>query len=544
MFDVVVIGSGVAGLSAAIRAAAGGLRTAVVTKVAVEQTATRWAQGGVAAAMVAPDSPDLHLNDTMIAGAGLCDVDAVRILVNEGPDRVRELIGLGAQFDQAGDAPALAREGGHSLARILRAGGDATGAEVERALVEAAHRSPVELFEQWFTTELVMDHGRCVGIRAVDAEGTVREFLARAVLLATGGIGQMFAVTTNPSISTGDGIAMAYRAGAVLADTEFVQFHPTALDIPVMPRPLLSEALRGDGAILRDEDGIAFMADVHPLADLAPRDVVARAISERLLKTGARHLFLDARPIHDFPSRFPTIHAQLASVGLDPSKDLLPVAPAAHYFSGGVCTDLNGATSIPGLFAIGEVACSGVHGANRLASNSLLDGLVFGPRAIEAVMRGVTEAERSGVLGTAINGGLDIEHHHPTASGEPDSSQDSEGVASTHSAEEIAAFREELQTAMTMYAGVLRSAAGLQVVATTIDTLSERLGAPRTIPEYELAALLEVAHALVTAAQLREESRGNHTRTDFVHSSEAFRGRFYIGAHRAPAYIPLEEPTA
>ncbi|MGB2757602.1 MAG: L-aspartate oxidase [Acidimicrobiia bacterium] len=540
MFDVVVIGSGVAGLSAAVRAAAAGLSTAVVTKVEVEQTATRWAQGGVAAAMTAPDSPDLHLKDTLVAGAGLCDVDAVRILVNEGPHRIRELMKLGANFDRVGDGPALAREGGHSLARILRAGGDATGAEVERALVAATHKTSVDLYERWFTTELLIEQGRCVGVRAISHAGVTREFRARAVLLATGGIGQMFAVTTNPSISTGDGIAMAFHAGALLSDNEFVQFHPTALDVPEMPRPLLSEALRGDGAILRDTDGVAFMKDVHPLADLAPRDVVARAIAERLRVSGERHLFLDARSIHDFPHRFPTIHAQLARVGLDPFVDLLPVAPAAHYFSGGVSTDLNGATSIPGLFAIGEVACSGVHGANRLASNSLLDGLVFGPRAVEAVARGVTEAEESGVLAPALR--ADLARGSVTTSSTHESSDHSVALTAIDSdrSAEISDLRSRLQASMTLNAGVLRDEHSLSEVRASIDDLNEVLGTPYSVAARELDGLVTVARCLVDGALAREESRGNHTRTDYPETSDTYRGRFFVANHLSPTFVRLE----
>ncbi len=540
MFDIVVIGSGVAGLSAAVRAAAAGLSTAVVTKVAVDQTATRWAQGGVAAAMTAPDSPELHLRDTLIAGAGLCDEAAVRVLVNEGPHRVRELIELGARFDRIGGEAALAREGGHSLARILRAGGDATGAEVERALVAATLRSPVEVFERWFTTELLIDHGRCVGVRAFDDAGVHREFRAGAVLMATGGVGQMFAVTTNPDISTGDGIAMAARAGALLADTEFVQFHPTALDIPLMPRPLLSEAIRGDGAILRDERGVAFMSEVHPLADLAPRDIVARAISERLLESGLLHLFLDARGIEEFPHRFPTIHAQLKSVGMDPAVDLLPVAPAAHYFSGGICTDLNAASTVPGLFAIGEAACSGVHGANRLASNSLLDGLVFGPRAVEAVLRGVHDWEPSGVLASApplqeVRSGSEQRDDLEPDSAEPEV----DGLSES----DVASLRSELQMVMTRNAGVLREANGLEIAHDAIKSIQSKNAIQRTPHQHELSALCTIADTLVTAAAAREESRGNQTRTDFPDASDRLLGRFFHDSATAPTFVPFESET-
>src|SRR5262245_48670421 len=386
MTDLLVLGSGGAGLSAAVRARRAGLSVAVVTKGALAWSATRYAQGGVAAALFADDdSPALHGSDTLTAGAGLCDPDAVEVLAGEGPARVRELIALGAHFDEVDGTLAVGREGGHSVARVVHAGGDATGAEIERALVVAAEESGVDVYESCLVTELLLRDGHADGVRAVTADGASRVFAAGHVLVATGGAGQCFAVTTNPALSTGDGIAMAMRAGVAVADLEFMQFHPTALHHPSMPRPLLSEALRGEGAILRDEAGVAFMRDEHPLADLAPRDVVARAISTRCVERDLDHLWLDATAIDDFARRFPTIWSACQSVGLDPTRDLLPVAPAAHYLSGGVCTDLDGATTLPRLWACGEAACTGVHGANRLASNSLLEGLVFAARAVDAI---------------------------------------------------------------------------------------------------------------------------------------------------------------
>ena len=341
------------------------------------------------------DSTDLHLADTLRAGAGLCDEEAVRILVDEGPARVNELIALGAEFDrETTGSLALAREGGHSRPRVVHAGGAATGAEVERALVDATYRSASAVLEGWFALDLIVEGGRCVGVTALPphehgAQPAPVAIRADHVVLATGGAGQLYSVTTNPAESTGDGVAMALRAGVPTADVEFVQFHPTALHHPAMPRPLLSEALRGHGALLRDRDGERFVDE------LASRDVVSRAMAARMAEQGVDHLWLDATGLERFTQRFPTIAASLASIGLDPQKDWLPIAPAAHHLSGGVVTDLWGATALPGLWAVGEVACTGVHGANRLASNSLLEGMVFGARLAERIPAGAKAPRRA-----------------------------------------------------------------------------------------------------------------------------------------------------
>ncbi|MGH9005495.1 MAG: L-aspartate oxidase, partial [Acidimicrobiia bacterium] len=352
----------------------------------------------MAAALSPPDSPELHFSDTISAGGGLCDTDAVQVLCAEGPGRVRVLFALGAVFDREDGALALAREGGHSLARVVHAGGDATGAEVERALVAAVRAAGVEMAEGWLALDLTVSGGRVTGITTRSPDGRLVAVSARHVVFASGGAGQLYSVTTNPVVSTGDGVAMALRAGAAVADVEFMQFHPTALHDPGMPRPLLSEALRGEGAVLRDEAGVAFMAGEHPLGDLAPRDVVARAIAGRLAERDLDHLWLDATAIDGFPTRFPTIWSACQAAGLDPTRDWLPVAPAAHYLCGGVVTDLDGATSLPGLWACGEVACTGVHGANRLASNSLLEGLVFGHRVTAAIVAGKDAPDRTGAM--------------------------------------------------------------------------------------------------------------------------------------------------
>ncbi|TML30946.1 MAG: L-aspartate oxidase, partial [Actinobacteria bacterium] len=396
--DVVVVGSGVAGLTAALHLREAGLHVTVVTKVNIDDGSTRWAQGGIAAVLDPLDSPGAHAEDTLVAGVGLGDPAAVEVLVTEGPARVRELIRWGAQFDRYADGTLmLTREGGHHANRIVHAGGDATGAEVQRALHASVRRDPwIRLVEHALVLDLLRDPtGRACGVTLhVLGEGTedgVGAILARAVVLATGGMGQVFAATTNPVVSTGDGVALALRAGAEVTDIEFVQFHPTALYLglgaSIEQQPLVSEALRGEGAYLVDGDGKRFMVGQHELAELAPRDVVAKAIFRQLRASGTDHVYLDARHVPDLVHRFPTITASCLAVGVDPTVELIPVAPAAHYASGGVRTDLAGRTSIPGLYACGEVACTGVHGANRLASNSLLEGLVFARRIAQDILR-------------------------------------------------------------------------------------------------------------------------------------------------------------
>ncbi|HEY5096798.1 MAG TPA: FAD-binding protein [Acidimicrobiales bacterium] len=532
--DVLVLGSGVAGLSAAVRLAAPlspagsrpgggshGLRVGVLTKAELSQSATRWAQGGVAAVLGGDeDSTDLHLADTLAAGAGLCDTEAVRVLVDEGPARVNELIAMGAVFDrQPGGALALAREGGHSTARVVHAGGAATGAEVERALVDATRSTAAALFEEWFALDLVVEGGRCRGVVALSAEGQLIEVRATHTVLATGGAGQLFAVTTNPAEATGDGLAMALRAGVPVTDVEFMQFHPTALHHPAMPRPLLSEALRGHGALLRDADGERFVDE------LAPRDVVSRAMAERMRVQGVESLWLDATGLASFDARFPTIAASLRAIGLDPSRDWLPIAPAAHYLSGGVVTDLSGATALPGLWAAGEVACTGVHGANRLASNSLLEGMVFGARLAESILAGGDGPEPTGVMGAVLDG--TSERLAPTDGARPDAPGPGGPVAAAPTWPDVTKTRDRLQREMMEGAGVVRSAGSLAGAGAALDALDVEMGSATPVDRAhgELVNLVTVATRVLRSADLRRETRGAHARSDFPEASDRWRRR-------------------
>ncbi|HEV2886813.1 MAG TPA: L-aspartate oxidase [Jatrophihabitans sp.] len=505
--DVVVVGSGIAGLTTALRIAAGpaagpaegsGLRVLVVTKDVLAAGSTRWAQGGIAAALGPDDSAEAHLTDTLVAGVGICDVDAVRVLVDEGPQAVRELIELGTRFDRSSTGElSLTREGGHHADRIAHAGGDATGAEIERALVAAVLAAPgIEVIEHALVLDLLPTAAGGVGAVTLhvmgegqlDGVGAVR---ARAFVLATGGIGQIYAATTNPPVSTGDGVAAALRAGAVVRDLEFVQFHPTVLWLggsAAGQQPLVSEAVRGEGAVLVDAQGVRFMQGQHELADLAPRDVVAKAILRRMHETGAEHVWLDARHFgaEKWRVRFPTILATLTSLGLDPVTELIPVAPACHYASGGVATDLNGRTSVAGLYACGEVACTGVHGANRLASNSLLEGLVFGRRIAADVLRTVPPGAPLLDLGIDVRGN---------------------GIAA-------AGIRRALQHEMSADAGVIRDAAGLGRAAGSLQKLAAQRSREPGTESWEATNLLTVASALVAAAGRRAETRGSHWRQD------------------------------
>lgn len=507
--DVVVVGSGVAGLTAALRCEAAGLTTVVVTKARLDDGSTRWAQGGIAAALGDGDTPEQHLDDTLVAGAGLCDEEAVRLLVTEGPDAVRRLIATGAHFDETTDgALELTREGGHHRRRIAHAGGDATGAEISRALVEAVRARGLRTIENALVLDLLTDaDGRTAGVTLhVMGEGQhdgVGAVHAPAVVLATGGMGQVFSATTNPSVSTGDGVALALRAGAEVSDLEFVQFHPTVLFLgpdAEGQQPLVSEAVRGEGAHLVDADGVRFMQGQHELAELAPRDIVAKGIMRRMRERDAEHMYLDARHFgaRMWEHRFPTILAACRAHGIDPVTEPIPVAPAAHYASGGVRTDSRGRTTVPGLYACGEAACTGVHGANRLASNSLLEGLVYAERI-------AADIARAG---------------HTLTAREPQPLPVTKRPAYPLLPPEA---RLAVQRIMTRGAGVLRSADSLAEAADRLhrlhadarDALDEHgKTAEPGVDTWEATNLLCVARVLVAAARQREETRGCHWRED------------------------------
>ncbi len=517
---VVVVGSGIAGLTAALHAAASGCAVTVVTKDVLEHANTRFAQGGIAGVMFDDDSAAAHERDTLIAGAGLCDPDAVRVLVTEGPTRIRELIALGVAFDRAADGTYVkGLEAAHSYPRVLHAGGDATGSVIEKALVARVHASGAQIIEHAFLVNLLLRGGRVAGVDLLVDDRRRAAIEADAVVLATGGAGCLYAHTTNPSVATGDGIAAALRAGATVSDLEFFQFHPTVLaDGDAF---LVSEAVRGEGAVLRDEQGRRFMLDVHPDAELAPRDVVARAIAEVMAGQGGRPVLLDAtglRPTRKqtasfLAQRFPTIDAAVRARGLDWAREPVPVTPAAHYLMSGVDTDLHGRTDIPGLYAVGEVARTGVHGANRLASNSLLEGAVFGARAGDAIASDV--AGRSRPAAAAAPGASASATPTPAATAPATPATPATPAPAASVPADAPAFgRPALQELMWEHVGLVRDAAGLEFAAAVIAGWRARPRTPATEADVEDENLLQVAAALVAAALARTDSVGAHVRRD------------------------------
>ncbi|HEU5303305.1 MAG TPA: L-aspartate oxidase [Gemmatimonadales bacterium] len=483
----VIVGTGIAGLWTAWRLASEGHRVILVTKETLADSASAWAQGGIAVALGPGDSPSQHAADTLAASDGLADPEAVRILTSEGPDRVYELLALGAVFDRGPDGKlGFGLEAAHTKPRIIHSGGDRTGAALIGCLAQVVRcLSEVELLEHTEVTGLLVDQGVVTGVTLLPAGGVRTSLPASAVILATGGVGQLYAVTTNPRVATADGWALAHRAGALLRDIEFLQFHPTALKLPgVNPAPLISEAVRGAGAVLLDRSGHRFALDHDARGELAPRDVLARAVAVADAAGGA---WLDTRSIENFADRFPGITAMLVRHGLDPAGDLLPVAPALHYAMGGIQTDLEGRTTKPGLWAVGEVARTGVHGANRLASNSLLEGLVFADRAGHTL----AAALRSGGPAPAVS----------RSAGEPDSGADSgcEGI------------RAEMRNIMTADVGLQRSEASLLHAERELDRLT-RATPPAA---WRTHNQLLVAGLITRAARGRRESRGGHRRTDY-----------------------------
>ncbi len=518
--DVLVIGSGVAGLTAAIAAAEGEAKVLVATKAQADDSNTAWAQGGVAAVLEesAADSFERHAQDTLVAGAGLCDEEVVRDVVRDGSAAVRALIDrYGAQFDREPDGTlSLTQEGGHTAARILHATGDATGREIERALLDHARRHPrIRFLEHAFAVDLVTSEGECQGALLWDHGQGLQFVAARAVVLAAGGAGRVFRETTNPSVATGDGLAMAYRAGCTLLDMELMQFHPTTLYLAGASRRLLTEALRGEGAHLVDGDGVRFMVGQHELAELAPRDVVARAIVRRHRETEGRGVFLDLRHLDaaTLRARFPGIDRLCRSYALDFTRDPLPVYPSAHYTIGGVQIDRDGQTEVPRLFAVGEVSCSGLHGANRLGSNSLLEGLVYGRRA----------GERAAALAAGAHGGL--ARLALEASAEPQGRR-----AEIDIDDVLVSLRAETWRNL----GVERDGPGLRHAREQLGrwaryVLPEAFAGPRG---WELQNVLTVASLMAQGAVWREESRGAHHRLDCPGVDDA---RFLVhGAVRRP----------
>jgi L-aspartate oxidase len=497
-YDYVIVGSGIAGLYFALLAQERG-SVLILTKGSIDDCNTKYAQGGIAAAIGRDDSPEIHLRDTIEAGAGLTDTEAARLLVEEAADRIADLINLGVPFDTINGEVALAREAAHSVPRVLHAGGDATGEHIEVTLSRRVRSSKIKVLEHCLVTEILVGGGRVSGVRAFDSRtGSVEEFGCRNLILATGGAGRLFKYTTNSEVATGDGVALAFKAGAEITDMEFFQFHPTAIRLPGVHPFLISEAVRGEGGILRNVEGYPFMADYTPERELAPRDVVTRSILYEMKKTRSDRAFLDVThlPPRVVTTRFPRIYRFCLEHGLDITRGLIPVAPAAHYMMGGVRTNTWGETNIGGLFAVGEVACTGVHGANRLASNSLLEVLVFSKRALQRIEAGIPKK--------------------PARWGE----QNYYALPQREPTEPVVPLSlTVLQTLMWEKVGIIRSGDTLGKAADTLAGWERKLGEASDLSSYQLQNLVVTARLMTEAALIRRESRGAHFRTDYPQPS-------------------------
>ena len=503
-YDFIVIGSGIAGLNIALLAQEHG-SVLILTKGKIDDCNTRYAQGGIAAAIGPGDSSKLHFQDTLAAGVGLCDPEAVEVLTREGPERVSNLIHWGVAFDTIHGQIALGREGAHSVPRILHAGGDATGQHIEQALTERVTQSSITVMEYTLATRLIIERGKVAAVEALNSiTGKQQTYHSSIVVLATGGAGRLFAYTTNPEVATGDGVALAYRAGAQVMDMEFYQFHPTAFHKEGAPAFLLSEAMRGEGAVLRGHDGKTFMAGYHPLGDLAPRDVVSRAIATEMEKTGTRQVYLDIShlPPDRAQSRFPSIYNFCMGYGLDITRQPIPVAPAAHYMMGGVKTDTWGRTNVEGLYACGEAACSAVHGANRLASNSLLDTLVFAQRLVDGALG--RSSERAAEQETGDN--LIF-----TPGGRPSKSAEAPQL-------DLAA----LQDLMWRSVGMNRNGPQLLEAAGILHAWQQTISRPTDLASHQLSNMVLLGLLMAESALVREESRGSHFRQDFPETSASW----------------------